>query len=417
MAGRWPSAISLSANQSTIGVFPVPPTVRLPTLITVPSSRLLPQDSARGTNPPADARPAPYITLSGQSASRSVRASPSPDRLRRSEQSRQLLDRRGGGPAMALDQCARRLPISARRCSFSSSAIHAAPSSAPEAHLRPPRPRRRNSRAMSRKFSIEGAEHRRFAERRRLQRIVPSGRHQRSAHKHRIAPADTATPARPGCRAAARCRARPVRAAAPPPTRHRTATARFAESPASRPARSVPPLPRIVPAGAAQAPAAPPAISPPPAPALRAPACSSPAITLPAISSGPRADRSRLRLAASAPAHSRPPHPDRISDCPSPSHVRAARPSATTRRASSSLCIRYRLPSANTRRRKPSGAQRANPRNERSEIRPLAYTTGTRACRAVRRKLGQISVSITTISPGRTARNARRIAPGRSSGK
>src|SRR5258707_882811 len=39
MAGRSPSAINLSANQSTIGVFPVPPTVRLPTLITVPFSR------------------------------------------------------------------------------------------------------------------------------------------------------------------------------------------------------------------------------------------------------------------------------------------------------------------------------------------------------------------------------------------
>jgi hypothetical protein len=39
MATRFPSARNFSASQITMGVLPVPPTVRLPTLITIPFNR------------------------------------------------------------------------------------------------------------------------------------------------------------------------------------------------------------------------------------------------------------------------------------------------------------------------------------------------------------------------------------------
>ena len=135
---------------------------------------------------------------------------------------------------------------------------------------------------------------------------------------------------------------------------------------------------------------------------------SSPAITLPATITGPRCDRfssswSQVTNALDAGAA--------ISYFifPDTRTRSVAAPSAIKRDASWWDWTMYRVASFNMRRRKLPRSPplaftaRENPRKDLSERRPFTKTTGTPVFRAWRSRFGQISVSSTTMTPGRTA--------------
>ena len=90
-------------------------------------------------------------------------------------------------------------------------------------------------------------------------------------------------------------------------------------------------------------------------------------------------------------------------------------PSAMIRRASSCDCMAKILTSARIARIRPRTSRYR--RQDRSEMRPFAIMTGTPRAANARSALGQSSVSMHTNSAGSSARTARRIAHGRSSGK